>query len=405
MRTDYELVDEAGCLARRVAATASAGDRCLDRHQTRRLVFVFPLQYRPLNANFARRFEKLAGMCQGYIFTIAGQRHRGLRIGDFLFYADTVDTSGFGGLAWRLWFQAFFPLKVLPKGTHVDAVVSYDPYGSGLAGSILSTLLRTRLIVEINGDFHRSGRAPHFAKRCLMRLALAISLRSADALKVLNRDQEAFFRRLHPSKRIFRFANFVADEYFQSLDCYQGDYLLSVGHPYDLKGMDVLIRAFRLVSGRHPGIRLRIMGYCPREELVRYREMASDQPAIEFVPAGWIEDVGEMMRGCYALVNAARSEALGRVHLEAMACQKPIVATRTNGGKECVDDGVTGFLCEIDNAEDLAVKLDSLLGNADLAARMGRAGRERLQRMYSEQIYTRAFVSMIEDVLAAEGRV
>jgi glycosyltransferase involved in cell wall biosynthesis len=366
-----------------------------------------PRQYRPLKANFAKRFENFAGAFSGYIFAISGDRYRGLRIGDFLLYSES-ETASAGGVVGRalrrLWLQAVLPLTVVRKAARVDAIVSYDPYASGLAGSLLKTLLGARLILEVNGDFHQAEPSRHVVKRWVMRLAFAISVRCADAVKVLNRHQENYFRQRYPSKKVFRFPNFVADEYFQSLESYQGDYLLSVGYPYDLKGMDVLIRAFRLIAGRHPGMKLKIMGHCPTAELVRYKALAQDQPAVEFVGAGWIEEVGEMMRGCYALVNAARSEALGRIHLEAMACQKPIVATRTNGAMECVEDGVTGLLCEIDNPDDLAAKLDCLLANPRLSQRMGRAGFERLQRNYSETIYTRSFVSMIEELLSPGAR-
>jgi glycosyltransferase involved in cell wall biosynthesis len=366
------------------------------------LVFLFPRQYRPLKPNFAKCFQNLSETFCGYIFTTSGERHRGLAIGNFRLYSERAAPSSLIVVLRRLWLQALLPLAVVRNGARVDAVVSYDPYASGLAASLLSTLLRARLIVEVRGDFHKTEPSQHPVKKRLMRLALAVSVHFADALRVLNRDQESYFRRRYPSKRVFRFSPFIAEEYFTSLDCYQGDYLLSVGHPYDLKGMDVVIKAFRLVAARHRGIKLKIMGYCPEDELRRYRELASGEPAIEFIRPGWIEDVGDLLRGCYALVNAARSEAFGRVHLEAMACQKPVVATRTNGAMECVEDGVTGLLCEIDNVADLAAQLDALLGDPARAARMGRAGFERFQRLYSERIYTQSVVSMIEEVLARE---
>jgi glycosyltransferase involved in cell wall biosynthesis len=140
------------------------------------------------------------------------------------------------------------------------------------------------------------------------------------------------------------------------------------------------------------------MGYCPASELVKYKEIAGDHPRITFIKPGWIEDVGEQIRGCYALVNAARTEAMGRVHIEAMACGKPIVATRTNGAGLCVADGQTGLLCEIDDAEDLAEKLDQLLSDPELAHRMGEAGRVRMEQTFSEERYIEAFRSMIEEI-------
>ena len=370
------------------------------RNRRPNLIFLFSGRSQPLRRNFAKRFENLSGICRGYIFTLSSKRCRALGIGDFVLYTEAFRPSWLGLSLRRLWLQVYLAAKLIRKQAHIDAIISADPYACGLAGVLLKALLRTRLVVEVNGDFHRLEPAQGLAKRWVMRLVFFISMRSADAIKVLNRDQENFFSRRYRSKKLFRFTDFVATEYFQSLECYEGNYLLAVGHPFALKGIDVLIRAFRLISHRHPTMELKIMGYCPERDLIVYKQLASGEARIEFVKPGWIEDVGELMRGCYALVNAARSEALGRVHLEAMACGKPVVATRTNGGMECVTDGETGLLCEVGNAEDLSRKLDYLLSNPTLAATMGRAGFNRLQAVYCEKSYTQSFASMLEELLA-----
>jgi glycosyltransferase involved in cell wall biosynthesis len=229
-------------------------------------------------------------------------------------------------------------------------------------------------------------------------LLLKLTLRCADGIRVLNADQETYYRRHFPTRSFYRFPDFVATEYFESLESYQGDYLLSVGHPYHRKGVDTLIEAFKRIAEKHPDISLRIMGYCTEGELAEYQALAGGHSRITFIKPGWIEDVGEQMRGCYALVNAARSEAMGRIHVEAMACGKPIVATRTNGALECVDDGQTGLLCAIDDVEDLAAKLDELLSNPNRASQMGRAAKIRMEKMFSEHVTTERYHAMVEEV-------
>jgi len=92
---------------------------------------------------------------------------------------------------------------------------------------------------------------------------------------------------------------------------------------------------------------------------------------------------------------------MGRVHIEAMACGKPIVASRTNGALVCVEDGQTGLLCEIDNIEDLAAKLDELLSNPNRASRMGQAGKIRMQEKFSEKAYVANLRSMLEEVIGS----
>ena len=143
------------------------------------------------------------------------------------------------------------------------------------------------------------------------------------------------------------------------------------------------------------------MGYAPPEELHKYHAVAGYNSRIEFIKPGWIEDVAEELRGCYALVHAARSDAAPRVLFEAMACGKPIVSTRTNGGMDYVRDGTTGFLCEIEDVEGLAGAMDRLLSNPDLACLFGQAGRRLLQHEFSEDAYVSSFLSMVKQVITA----
>ena len=90
-------------------------------------------------------------------------------------------------------------------------------------------------------------------------------------------------------------------------------------------------------------------------------------------------------------------EPLGIVNLEAMACSAPVVGTATGGIPEVVDDGVTGRLVPIEQAQDgTGVPLDPDRFVADLAATlievvsdpaaakvMGAAGRLRADRDFS----------------------
>jgi glycosyltransferase involved in cell wall biosynthesis len=101
------------------------------------------------------------------------------------------------------------------------------------------------------------------------------------------------------------------------------------------------------------------------------------------------------MRSCFALVNASHFEAGGRVIFEAMACRKPVVATRTNGPSDYVQDGVTGLLCEIRNPRDLAEKLERIVEDPGLARRMGKAGYELLCREFTEADYIRHYRGLL----------
>jgi starch synthase len=81
-------------------------------------------------------------------------------------------------------------------------------------------------------------------------------------------------------------------------------------------------------------------------------------------------------------------EPFGLVILEAMACETPVVASRVGGIPEIVVEGETGYLVDFNPADldgftsALAARIEQLLGDTTLAAKMGKAGRVRVVRHF-----------------------
>ena len=83
------------------------------------------------------------------------------------------------------------------------------------------------------------------------------------------------------------------------------------------------------------------------------------------------------------LVGPSLYEPLGNVSMEAMAVGKPVVASKTGGIPEVVEDGVTGILVPIKNPKKIAEAVIYLLNNPDIAKKMGEAGRKRVQECFT----------------------
>ena len=80
-------------------------------------------------------------------------------------------------------------------------------------------------------------------------------------------------------------------------------------------------------------------------------------------------------------------EPYGLVPLEAMSCERPIVASRSGGIPETVVDGVTGFTVARSDVRELADQVGLLLSSPELARRMGLAGRGRVMQDFDAGAY------------------
>ena len=83
---------------------------------------------------------------------------------------------------------------------------------------------------------------------------------------------------------------------------------------------------------------------------------------------------------CDAVVTPSLSEGLPFHLMEAMACGLPTVASDVKGHQELVEDGKTGLLFELGEAEALAEKLLELYRHPELRTQYGTAAREKVEK-------------------------
>lgn len=110
-------------------------------------------------------------------------------------------------------------------------------------------------------------------------------------------------------------------------------------------------------------------------------------------------DISSLMRCVDLVVLPSREESFGLVLVEAGALNRPVIATRTQGPTEIVVDGETGYLVDIDNDEQLAEKIETLLNNEHERQRMGTAASLRVQELFSAARNARKVERLIEDVM------
>ncbi len=170
------------------------------------------------------------------------------------------------------------------------------------------------------------------------------------------------------------------------------------------KGQDLFLRAAARIARQVPHARFVLVGdVVPGEEWRRQalkQEIARMGIGDRVVWAGYREDIPQVMAALDVLVlPSTEPEPFGRVIVEAMATERPVIAAAHGGPVESVVHGETGFLFPPQDEEALAAAMKQLAQDAALRVRMGKAGRERVLALYTIDRHVAAFQALYDEIL------
>ena len=170
---------------------------------------------------------------------------------------------------------------------------------------------------------------------------------------------------------------------------------------FSLKGHDQLLDAAPEIVRRHPNVRFLLIGDGLLYEHLRSR--AREAGILDnFVFAGLIprERIPEMIAGMDVVVHTSLREGLARVLPQALAMGKPCVSFDLDGAPEVVIPGETGFLVKPGDVRELADAISELLANPQLRARMGEAGRHRVDPAFRAETMVEQIASVYQSLLS-----
>ena len=194
-------------------------------------------------------------------------------------------------------------------------------------------------------------------------------------------------------------------------------YVLFVGRITRQKGIFHLIRAIQFMT---PGIQVVLCAGAPDTPEID-AEMRAAVAEAQAVHPGvvWInemignEEKIELYSHAGVFCCPSIYEPFGIINLEAMACGTAVVATATGGIKEVVVHGETGYLVPIDQmkespfeakdpkqfSRDLAARINEVMADAGLRARMAKAGRIRAEQHFAWSSIARRTADLYEGLL------
>ncbi|MCA0911874.1 glycosyltransferase family 4 protein [Marinobacter nauticus] len=342
---------------------------------------------------FSDRCRGLSESFSGQILT-SGPDSLEVRMGSFSVCC-LGDKKGHSLYLFMLFIKAGFRLIKEKRKSGVDRsgfdlIVTYDPLKTGLIAYVLSFFSGIPFCVEVNGDYTSEvlyrevkGKYRRRLKRWIFCSVERFVLNRAVGIKLLYDNQIDYFKPLRHKPVIDRFPDYVNTLGMSNRG--EEKIVLLVGFPLFVKGVDVLIDAFKTVSSEFPEWRLKILGFYPDkkqlEGLIGGHKRIFHHPPVD--PSEIPEHIGR----CGIFVLPSRTEAMGRVLIEAMACAKPRIGSAVGGIPTVIDDGRDGLLFHSEDVSGLADKLRLLMAKPDERQRLGQAAAERYRREFTRDKY------------------
>lgn len=153
-----------------------------------------------------------------------------------------------------------------------------------------------------------------------------------------------------------------------------------------LYNVDVLIKAFAVLKLKHTdkSLKLLIIGVGSQEnelkQLVTNLNLMDDVIFTGRIPFSEVSNYFNMID---VLANLSDYESFGVSVIEAMACEKPVIATNTGGLKEIIENEQFGSLVEIGNVSQTAQEIEKYLLDNDLKEKVGLAARKKIIEKYN----------------------
>lgn len=305
---------------------------------------------------------------------------------------DRTGTNPFSEIAARSFYERFM------RDERPDAVLAYNPKPVFYAVPAARRAGVRHVAAMITGlGYAFTGRT--LMARMLSLLAMRLYRRAlplTDALIFQNTDDSQFFERagllggvrnvVHipgPGVDIDRFASQPIAEPPAVIT------YLFVGRLLRDKGIMEFVeaaRALRDLRTDDERMRFQVVGFTdsnPGSVSAQQVRQWQTSGVIEYL--GRLEDVRPALAACSVFVLPSRGEGMSMAALEAMSTGRAVILGDSPGCRETVEDQVSGYLVPPDSAPALVIGMEMFLEDPKLVVQMGRAARERAERLFDSR--------------------
>ena len=115
------------------------------------------------------------------------------------------------------------------------------------------------------------------------------------------------------------------------------------------------------------------------------------------------KEKNEILSKADLFVLPTMNDCFPLVLLEAMGHGKPVVTTPIGGISDIVEDKVSGLIAKAGDAQSLASTLEILMTNCDMILNLGKAGRKRLEEMFTEEVFEKRMQGLLVESLGVNS--
>ena len=173
----------------------------------------------------------------------------------------------------------------------------------------------------------------------------------------------------------------------------------------ELYNIDVLIKAFANLKSKHPEKKLKLLiigeGSC-MEDLKKLSLVLNIQNDVTFTGRIAFSEISNYYNMLDVLVNISDYESFGVSVIEAMACEKAVIATNTGGLKEIIENSTFGSLVEIGNVEQTTNEMEKYMMDASLKQKVGKAARAKVLEKYNWNNNIKQMINVYNQLLESK---
>lgn len=174
-----------------------------------------------------------------------------------------------------------------------------------------------------------------------------------------------------------------------------------IGRVLKDKRVDDYIDAARIIKLKYSNVFFNIIGFIEPTEN-HYKQLLEELEQKGIIHyCGSVDDVRPYVNVSDAIIHpSSYGEGISNVLLESAASGKAIITTNISGCRECVDDGVSGYIYPAEDVDQLVDRIERFISLTPNQRReMGLAGRKKVEREFDRNIVVESYLNTIEKVL------